>query len=303
MDEETKTKILKAGKIASQVRREGAAKFIIGASALEIMDYCEERILELGGGIAWAQMAINQVAAHFCPEEDDQTTLKEGDLVKIDIGVHIDGYIADNAMTVEVGNLGKHTKLIEASKNALREAIKKVKAGTELWELGDAQMKEAMKLKLTTIKNLSGHSIAQYKVHAGISVPSFNTHNKTKLKEGWQIAIEPFVTDGHGLIKESGKATIFMIEQERGVRSPHTRKILEFVKEQNGLPFTTRWLTRKFGKGITALGMRELIKSGIVKEYAPLVEVSNGLVAQFEHSMIVTNEGCIVYTRHEEDDW
>ena len=133
MEKEIEEKIIKAGKIASQVRREGAAKFIPGASALEVMDFCEKRILDLGGQIAWAQMAINETAAHFCPEENDQTKLNKGDLVKIDIGVHQDGYIADNAMTVEVGSSDKYKDMIKAAQNALRSAIKLVEPGRQLW--------------------------------------------------------------------------------------------------------------------------------------------------------------------------
>ena len=184
MNPEIKGKILKAGEIASQVRREGAQKLkVVGTSYLEVMDYCESRILELGGELAWAQMAVNHVAAHFCPEEDETQVTKEGQLIKIDIGVHIDGWIADNAMTIEVGDSNQWGKLIEASQNALREAIKKVKAGVAISELGKVQMDEAKKLGFTTIKNLSGHTIEQYTVHAGISIPSFDTGEKTVFPE------------------------------------------------------------------------------------------------------------------------
>jgi methionyl aminopeptidase len=302
MDEQTFQKCIKAGKIASKVRREGASKFVPGASALEVMDFCEKRIVELGGGIAWAQMAINDVAAHFCPEEDDTTKLKEGDVVKIDIGVHIDGWIADNAMTVEVGSTNEYKDMIKASQNALKEAIKLVRPGVQLWELGEAQLSEAEALGFTTVKNLSGHTIDQYKVHAGISIPTFKSKNKTELQEGWQIAIEPFVTNGNGMIKEKGKATIFMMNKERGVRSPYARKIIDFVKPLKGLPFTTRWMTKKFGRGGTALGLRELERLEVVNSYAPLAEVSKGIVTQFEHSMIVKDKP-LVYTRHEDDEW
>ncbi len=302
MDKEVQEKIRKAGKISSQVRREGAKLFVPEASCLEVMDYCENRIQELGGQIAWAQMAINDTAAHFCPKDGDETKLKEGDLVKIDIGVHQDGWIADNAMTIEVGNSDKYKGMIKAAQNALRSAIKLVEPGRQLWELGEAQSSEAEALGFNTIKNLSGHTIDQYKVHAGVSIPSFNNKDKTELQEDWQIAIEPFVTDGDGMIKEKGEGTIFMIEKDKGVRSPYARKILDDVKSLNGLPFTTRWLTRKFGKGGTALGLRELQKIGIVNAYPPLVEVSSGIVSQFEHSMIVKSKP-IVYTRHEDDKW
>jgi methionyl aminopeptidase len=288
-------KCLKAGKIASLVKKEGAKKLSEpGTSFLEVMDYCEKRIIELGGGIAWAQFGINEIAAHDCCEEDDDRITKEGDLVKIDIGVHEDGYIADNAMTVVVG--GESNDLMKASQNALNAAIKLVRPGTQLWELGEAQSSEAEALGFRTVKNLCGHNLKQYQVHAGVSIPSFNNKEKTELQAGWQIAIEPFVTDGDGLIKEKGKTSVFMVHKERGVRSPYARKILEQVKTRNGLPFTIRDLTKEIGKGPAALGLRELQQLGVVKAYPPLGEISNGLVAQFEHSMLVGDK-TVVYTK------
>src|SRR3989338_6628833 len=107
------------------------------------MDYCEKRIKDLGGQIAWAQMALNETAAHFCPDDDDKTILQEGDVAKIDIGVHQDGYIADNAMTIIVGKSNTHHDLVKAAQNALKAAIKLVEPGRQLWELGEAQSSEA----------------------------------------------------------------------------------------------------------------------------------------------------------------
>ena len=302
MSPETMQKILQAGKIASQVRREGAKRFVPGASALEVMDFCEKRIKELGGQIAWAQMALNETAAHFCPDDEDKTILQEGDVTKIDIGVHLDGYIADNAMTVVVGKTKEQQDLVKAAQNALKAAIKLVEPGRQLWELGEAQSCEAEALGFKTVRNLCGHTIGHYQVHGGVSIPTYNNKDKTELQDGWQIAIEPFVTNGKGLIKEKPPSTIFMVEKEKGVRSPYARKIMDEVKSLHGLPFTTRWLTRKIGKGGVAFGLRELQQSGIVRAYPPLVEVAHGLVSQFEHSMIVGKK-TIVYTRHEEDEW
>jgi methionyl aminopeptidase len=303
LDQKTIEKIRKAGKVAAQVRREGAVKLQKpGTSFLTTMDYCEKRILELGGQIAWAQMALNDVAAHYCPTEDDTKVSKEGDVIKIDIGVHVDGWIADNAMTVEVGNSTEYSDLIKASQNSLKAAIKLVRPGTQLWELGEAQLSEAEALGFRTIKNLSGHTLDRYVVHGGISIPTFNSRDKTELKEGMQIAIEPFITSGPGLVKEKQPATIFMQSANRGVRSPYAKKILESIKERNGLPFTTRWITRKFGMGTAKLGLRELMRSGIIHSYPPLVDVSGKRIAQFEHSMIVSDK-TEVYTRHEDDSW
>ena len=299
--------LLQAGKVAAQVRRETAAKLQKpGTSFLEAMDFAEDRIIKLGGQIAWAQMAVNDVAAHFCPEEDDTQVSEEGQLIKVDIGVHLDGWIADNAMTVLVGKSSEksseYTNLIKASQNALKSAIKLVRPGVQLWQLGEAQYSEAEALGFTTVKNLCGHTIERYKVHAGISIPTYNNKDKTEIQAGWQVALEPFVTNGDGLIKEKGKATVFMVEKEKNARTPYARKILEEVKPRKGLPFTTRWLTRKFGKGAAVLGLRELQQLGIIKSYPPLAEVANGMVAQFEHAMIVKDKP-LVYTRHEEDKW
>ncbi|MBI2669512.1 type II methionyl aminopeptidase [Candidatus Woesearchaeota archaeon] len=302
MDQETIKILQKVGSIAAQVRREGASKLAKpGTSFLEVMDYCEQRILNLGGQIAWAQMAVNDAAAHYCPAEDDSSASKEGDIIKIDIGVHQDGWLADNGMTVVVGK-SEYNDLLKATQNALKAAIKLVRPGVQLWELGEAQASEAETLGYKTVRNLSGHTIEPYVVHAGISIPAYNNKDKTELQEGWQIAIEPFVTNGVGLIKEKGIPTVFMVEKERGVRSPYARNILQQVKAQKTLPFTLKWLTRKMGKGATALGLRELQQLDVVRSYPPLVEVSGGLVSQFEHSMIVKDKP-IVYTRHEEDEW
>ncbi len=298
MDKEILDKIIKAGRIAAQVRDEGAKKFVVGASCLQVMDFCEKRILELGGKIAWAQMAINDVAAHYCPAEDDETALNSGDLVKIDVGVHIDGWIADTAMTVEVRDSNESKDLIKTAQNALSAAIRIAKPGTQLWELGEAQMSEAESMGLTTIRNLSGHTLGRYKTHGGISIPTFNNKDKTELQEGWQIAIEPFITDGDGLVKDKGKATIFMVEKEKNARTPYARKILDMVKPQNGLPFTLRWLTRSMGKGAAALGLKELEKLDIIKAYPPLAEITGRKVAQWEHSIIVKDKPT-VYTKIE----
>jgi methionyl aminopeptidase len=305
MTPETIQNILKAGKIASQVRRETAAKLQTpGYSYLKAMDEAEQRIIKLGGQIAWAQMAINDVAAHYCPTEDDQSISQEGQLIKVDIGVHLNGYLADNAMTIEVGTTKQYKDHIKAAQNALKAAIKLVRPGLPIWQLGEAQMSEAQALGLTTVKNLSGHTIEQYRVHGGISIPSYNNKDKTELEENTQIAIEPFVTEGTGLIKEKGQATIFMVEKQRSTRSLYGQRILNHpqVKAQNGFPFTTRWLTNSLGKSPTLLGLKQLQQDGIIKAYPPLAEISKGMVAQFEHSMIVGDK-TKVYTRNEDDEW
>jgi len=299
MDKEILDSYIKAGKVAAQVRKEGLKKLAIpDTSFLEVMDYCEKRIVELKGQIAWAQLAVNEVAAHYCPEEDDTSVNKEGQLIKIDVGVHINGYIADTAATVEVGSSKQYQDYITAAQNALKAAMKLARPGTPLYQLGEAQISEAEALGFTTVKNLSGHTLGRYKVHGGTSIPAYNNKDKRELQDNEVIAIEPFVTNGTGLIKEKNPATIFMVERLQSSRSLYGKKILEEVKSQRGLPFTTRWLTRKLGRTPALLGLKQLQQEGIIQAYPPLVEVSNGMVAQFENSMIVKDKP-IVYTKDE----
>ena len=304
MNPETIQKLLQAGRIASQVKHEGAKRLAVpGSSILEILDYCEKRIKELGGQIAWVQYALNDVAAHSCPTDETADVTKEGDVIKIDIGVHLDGWLADNAMTAAVGSSNQYKDLIKASQNALKAAIKLVRPGAQLRELGAAQYSEAEALGFTTIRNLGGHTLGRYKVHGGVSIPFYDNGDKTELKEDWQIAIEPFVTTGDGLVKEKGPASVFMVARPNAsARTAYARQILQQVAPQNGLPFTTRWLTRTIGKGATLLGLKELLRTGVITAHPPLAEISGGMVAQFEHSMVVKDKP-IVYTRIEEDKW
>lgn len=301
MDQEIIDKIHKAGAVAAQVRREGAILLQKpGASFLEVMDHCEDRIAQLDAGLAWAQMAVNDVAAHFCPQEDDTQTSQPGDLIKIDIGVHIDGYIADNAQTVEV-ETKESSDLIKASQNALNATLKIIEPGVKLRELGIAQFSEAEKMGFTTIKNLSGHTIEQYRVHAGISIPTFDNKDTRELQQDMQVAIEPFITAGDGFVKDKGTPTIWMMHKDKTPRSPYARKIAAQIKPLNGLPFTNRHLTRKFGKGATSLGLRELHRLGAITPYPPLAERTGAKVAQFEHSIIVGEKK--PYTCHQDDEW
>jgi len=301
MDEEIETNLIRIGKIAAQARRDCAKRCVEGASYKEILDQAEEYIVKEGGIVTWAQMSKNEAAAHYCPTDEEDLTCEQGDVIKIDIGVDWDGYIADNAMTVAI-NTDEYNDMMKASQNALKASMKLVRPGVKLWELGEAQASEVEAMGFKTIKNLSGHNLEQNKVHAGITIPSYNNNDNTELEEGMQIAIEPFVTSGEQLIQEKGDATIFMEVNKRPVRSPYARKLLTEIKTHNGLPITTRWLTRKFGKPATTLGMRELLQSNVIRGYPPLVSVSNDIITQFEHSAIVKDKP-IVYTRHEDDEW
>jgi len=291
MEKEVLESYKKAGRIAQEALQHGKKLVKTGEKLLNVCNSVEEFILSKGAGIAFpAQISLNSIAAHYCPDMDDKSEFKDGDLVKLDVGVHVNGFVGDNALTVD---LGDHKEIVQASKDALNAALKLVKPGVTLSELGSAIHEEIKKYELSPVKNLSGHGLGHFQIHTSPSIPNFDTGDTTQLEEGTAIAIEPFATNGAGSIYESSNATIFSQEDSKPVRSPFAREILRHVESYEGLPFAKRWLVKKFGPGKTAFALKELLKLEILKEHPPLPEKGKGLVSQAEHTIVVLDKPVI----------
>ena len=292
MEKDVEQKYIKAGKIAAAAREYGKGLIKVGASLLEVSDKIEEKIRESGGEPAFpVQVSLNNVAAHNCADPDDKTVFKDGDLAKLDIGVHVDGYVADTAVTID---LGDNEKLVEASQNALEAALKLATPGTKLSDIGRSIHAEITKLGFAPIKNLSGHAVGRYIIHGPPQVPNYETGGDAVLEEGMVIAIEPFASKGTGMIHETGNANIFMVVGKKPVRGMTTRQVLSEISKYNGLPFTTRWLTKKFPLFKVRVALKELLNIGIIRAFSPLPD--KGLVSQAEHTVIIKNKP-IVTTR------
>ena len=275
----------KAGKIAAQALSYGRSLVVPGAKARDVLDAIEDRIRELGGEIAFpAQLSTNEIAAHWCAAPDDGFTFTD-EVVCLDVGVHVNGCIGDNACTIDLS--GSHQPLVEASRAALEKAVSVIRPGITLGEIGTAIQETIESYGYSPVRNLSGHGLDVYDVHAYPSVPNIATADTTELPAGKIIAIEPFATDGAGAIQESTHPTVFMMVARKPVRSPYARQLLKVIESFNGLPFTTRWLTKAMPKGKVLLGLRELVRAGAVKEFPPLVEVKKGLVSQAEYTVLV----------------
>ncbi len=285
----------RAGRIAAQALQYGARLITVGTKVSDVLDQVETFITEHGGGIAFpAQASINNTAAHACPPLKDETVFKEGDVVKLDIGVHINGYVGDNALTVYLGDDPDVQRLVEASKAARDAAIALVKAGVTPHQLGEAIQREIAQRGFTPVVNLSGHGLDQYTIHTSPSIPNYPNNDHEPLKAGQVIAIEPFASAGRGRVHNGDEATLFSLQRVAAVRSPIARQLLERIKGYNGLPFTTRWLEREFGTGKAKLGLLQLKQAGLLHEYPPLLDA--GLVSQWEHTMLVEEEGCTILT-------
>jgi len=293
MDAEIIEKYKKAGKIAAEVLAYGKELIKKDAKVIEVCNNIEEKIFALGAKPAFpAQISMNEIAAHFCPEDDDKQVFSD-QLVSLDIGIHIDGCIGDCACSVDLS--GKNSDLVKASEEALKAAIEKVKVGVRLSEIGKAIEDAITGFGFKPVRNLSGHGLDFYNIHSSPTIPNFDSKENVVL-EKQVIAIEPFATTGIGLIHEKGEPSVFSLIGRKSVRVGFVRDILKQLESYNGLPFTTRWLTKKFSPAQVRFAFNQLKQLEILHEYSPLVEKTNGLVSQAEHSLLV-DEGVIVLTK------
>lgn len=288
MKEEEIEKYKKAGEIAIKVH--ALAKEIIkdGAKTFDVAEKLENKIVQLGGKPAWPMnLSINSVAAHWTPKTNDETLFKKGDVVKVDVGVHVDGYIADTARTIEIGTTN-WTELINASKEALNAAIDIAKPGVTISKIGEIVEDTIKSHGFVPIANLTGHGLAQWENHTPPSIPNFNNKSTQKLEEDTAIAIEPFATNGIGKVIDAKGSEIYKIENPRAVRQPIARKILNYaIKEHKELPFGKRELSKNIGAFGLEMGLRELKRVEAIYEFPVLKEESNGIVAQTEDTILL----------------
>ena len=275
----------KAGKITSEVLEYGKSLIKTDINVKNIVEKIEEKIFELNGRPAFpVQISINEVAAHFIPLTDD-LRFKKGDLVKLDVGVEVNGKIGDSALSVDLGN---NKDLIKASEKALEEAIKIVKVNVKINKIGEV-IEEVIKNKgFKVIKNLSGHEIKEYEEHSGLTIPNYDNKDETKLKKGQIIAIEPFATIGSGYVEDGKESGIYKILNIKQVRNEMTRDVLKYiVEEYKTLPFSKNWLLKKFSPFKVNFALRVMEKENILHQYKQLIERSKEKVSQAEHTLLI----------------
>jgi len=279
----------KAGKIAAEALAYGKGLIKNGAIIREVCDKVDQKVIDLGALPAWpTQAGLDSTAAHATPDPDDDKVF-DNQLVCLDVGAHIDGCIGDNAVSVDLS--GKYSDLIKASEAALQAAIGTIRVGVPLSEIGKAIQETIQGYDLVPVRNLSGHALNEYIIHDKPSIPNFDTGDETVLEKGQIIAIEPFTTNGAGMIYEVDKGNIFSLVNPKPVRSPFAREILNFIADSyTNLPFTTRWLSKEFGLGKTNLAIRELTRLNIVHAYPPLIEKNKGMVAVAEKTILVDDK-------------
>jgi len=285
-----------AGKLAHDALHFGKELIREGKSMLEVTEKIENYVFENGGKLAFpTNLAINNVGAHWTPSSKTSEKFQRSDVVKLDVGVHIDGYIGDNALTLEIGT-DNYSKLIETSREALNAAVEVAGPGINVGMIGYAIQTTIENRGFKPIANLTGHGIKRYNLHSGISVPNVKENGGTVLRAGDIIAIEPFVTDGAGRVGGKRNSNIYHMRQIRNIRDEKASQMIDEIQHRyKGLPFAERWLHDIQEKDATN-SLTKLMRAGIVSYYPVLDELGKGTVAQSEHTVLITNSGSEVLT-------
>ena len=298
MDQDELERFRHAGRMAAKIREESKRLIMVGESLLDIAETVEQMIAEEGGKPAFpVNISIDDIAAHYTPEFESESSLGEKDLVKIDLGIQLDGALSDTAYTVDLD--GGNTKLVSAAEEALENAIKTIRPGVAVGEVG-ALIEQTIKgYGFLPISNLSGHMIKSNELHAGVEIPNIKTNDPYRFQEGDIFAVEPFATTGSGYVEDLEQVEIFSIYMPSSVRMRQSRKIVEHVVANYGmLPFAERWVRKSFSsKLLVSAALRELLQSHFIRGYPVLREVSRGLVSQAEHTVRVTADGCEILTK------
>jgi len=265
-----------------------------GKSLLELANEIETYIKESGAGVAFpTNLSINEQAAHFTPKWNDTYTLKESDVLKIDIGVHVEGHICDGAITINLNNT--HAKQIEANELALENAINATEHNSTPDKIGQA-IEDTLKEKgFNPVYNLGGHGLGDYEIHGAPSIPNHGGTSKKKLEE-CVIAIEPFASNAKGFISEDATVEIFSFIKSSGVRNLQARELLKIIENYKTLPFAERWIRKETTMSDFSFtnALKELMKAGCVHPYAGLKETKGSIVTQVEKSVIVLENKTIV---------
>ncbi|GKY92844.1 methionine aminopeptidase 2B [Mayamaea pseudoterrestris] len=318
MNEDLYTTVRHAAEVHRQVRSY-AQSFI--RPGIDLEDMCtrlenknRELVQEHGleRGIAFPTgCSLNHVAAHWQPNSGDKVVLTYNDVMKVDFGVQIDGRIIDSAWTVHFDP--KYDTLVEAVREATDTGLRHSGIDARLCDIGEAiqETMESYEVELDgktfpvkAIRNLNGHSIGQYNIHGGKSVPIVKNacEENIIMEEGEIFAIETFGSTGRGYVHEDLECSHYMKDfdgQHVPLRMQSSKKLLAHINKTFGtLAFCRRWLDRDDGGSAAIHGqagkqekymgaLKNLCDVGIIRAYPPLCDVKGCYTAQYEHTIVI----------------
>ena len=297
-DEETLEKFRLSGKILRETREEIKNFVREDMPIIDICEKAEKTIMDKGGKPAFpCNVSINEIAAHYTSPPNDNRKIPRKSIVKVDIGVHVDGYLTDTAVTICFNP--EYKSLVDTAEQALKTAINSIHPEMSTSKLGAIIEKTIKSHGFKPISNLTGHQVGRYLVHAGTSLPNVAQLSFSKIKLGEVYAIEPFVTlpDAVGRVEDGEEATIFRFLKSKSLKNPYAKQLLKHIEENfRTLPFAERWLQSIVPKGHYREAFRELLSSKALMGYPIFVEVSRKPVAQAEHTVLIVEDGCVILT-------
>jgi methionyl aminopeptidase len=283
----------KAGRIVGQIRRTVPSLVKEGIKIVDICEKIEDMIVQFGGKPAFpCNVDVNEIAAHYTSPFGDTTHVPRGSIVKVDFGAHVEGYIADSAVTVSLNPM--LTPMVSTAEEALRKGIEIVRPGIRSSDVGAVIQETIERRGFKPIWNLTGHVIERYNVHTGESIPNIGRMSGGKLRAGQVCALEPFVTSisAKGEVRDGDRAYIFRFSKRKGTSTPEGKLLISHIEEKfRTLPFARRWLAGLDSIQNIEFVFDELIRSRCVVGYPVLVERSGEFVAQAEHTILVTEDG------------
>ncbi len=296
--EEDFQKYQRAGNIAREVREEIKKKVKEGMPIIDICEMVESRIREKGGKPAFpCNVSVNEIAAHYTAQPNDKQRIPDRSLVKVDIGVHVDGYIADTATSICFDP--EYADMVNTAEEALEKAVEILKSGLSITRFGSAIQKVIKSRGYKPVSNLTGHLIRRYIIHAGKSLPNVFNLSTSRLKEGEIYGVEPFVTvsNATGRVENLKEKQIFRFQKNKSLRNPYAKQILSYIKKKFlTLPFTERWLIEFSSSTNYKSAFAELLSSKAVIGYPIFIETSRKTVAQAEYTVLIEKDGCVVLT-------
>jgi methionyl aminopeptidase len=297
-DEETLEKFRLSGQILRETREEMRSFVRENMPIIQVCEKAEKLIREKGGKPAFpCNVSINEITAHYTSPPNDEKRIPEKAIVKVDLGVHIDGYVTDTACTVCFNP--EYTAMTHAAEHALKAAIDSIRPEMPVSKIGSVIESVIKNRGFKPIANLTGHSVGRYLIHAGTSIPNVAQFSLTKLKTGGVYAIEPFVTlpEAVGRVEDSATVTIFRLVKAKSAKNPYAKQLLKHIESNfRTLPFAERWLKNVVTKEQYREAFKELLVSKALMGYPVFVEASGKPVTQAEHTVLITGDGCEVLT-------
>ncbi|KAI2625649.1 methionine aminopeptidase 2-like protein [Hypoxylon sp. NC1633] len=293
-----------------QVRQWAQKNIKPGQTLTEIAEGIEDSIRRLVGhdglsegdakvaGVGFPTgLNLDHIAAHYTPNAGNKMVLQQSNVMKVDIGVHVNGRIVDSAFTIAFDP--KYDNLLAAVKDATNTGVKEAGIDVRLGELG-GYIQETMEsyeceingttYPIKSIRNLTGHTILPYSIHGTKSVPIVKSADSTKMEEGDVFAIETFGSTGNGYVHDEGEVSHYAMRRDApkvDLRLSSAKSLLNVIKKNFGtIPFARRYLDR-LGQEKYLLGLNNLVQSGIVEDYPPLLDKKGSYTAQFEHTILL----------------